>query len=229
MYASNGHVLRGVDYDSDGDMVIHTPGTSDDTSSDEMMATPTSSTATIIAPDNSPIFSFSPPTNERNHENNNQPFPSFLRAPIPLREKMKMSLGIVVDEEDEWSPDEADVSVLAPKYYNEFGSWRSKWSSGDYDMGDTSQIMPKSYFDLVKEEQREIELALGQSLAAMPVCEYQPATREQHRIMSAYTEDMTTEQHVHTKEDDEFFSEVLDDTIESDEEEDEEMEEMEED
>ncbi|EHL00899.1 hypothetical protein M7I_3294 [Glarea lozoyensis 74030] len=56
---------------------------------------------------------------------------------------------------------------------------------------------------------QDIEKALKESLELLDLerLEYEPATREQHRIQSAYVEDLTAEPGYHSKEDDKFFFE----------------------
>jgi hypothetical protein len=255
MYASNGHELLGLGCDSDGERVIRTPDTSDDDTSDELIATPTSSASTIIHIGRSTISNSSSTKEEEEEEEKKfvRAFP-FLRAPIPLRAKMETSLKIGVDEEDERSAvpllaskraesrassvlplatcsrgvlergpqldtkpaNEGDVSSLTPQHYKEPNS-ESNWDNGAFDANDIKKAISRSKNAIIEEEQQLIDIALRQSLAALPVCEYQPATREQHRIMSAYTEDLSAERAGHSKEDDEFFSEILDDTVESEE------------
>jgi hypothetical protein len=74
-----------------------------------------------------------------------------------------------------------------------------KWLNWDYESREEREAFEKA-----------MEISRG------PQVDYLPMNVEQHRIMSAYVENMTSKRGFHTKEDDKFFAELLDDQIEPD-------------
>jgi hypothetical protein len=202
MSAQNYQNPWGWDYDTDDEMVIHTPTSSADTSSDEAMATPTSSTATVTAA-GTPASDESSPVPLSQGQNNDQTS-NYTTSLLATLNQFEVSPEMVAGEEDASNP----IPILGSDMTNEEASI--------FNMEALQEAIDASQYDYESEAERQ---ALRTALRASrgPLWDYLPATREQHRIMSAYVEDMTMERGYHTKEDDKFFfEELLDDTVEPD-------------
>jgi hypothetical protein len=171
------------------DPKIYTPSSSTD-SENEMIATPTSSTA-------SEAMTESPPFPSDRDNDDSQPLNS--SAPNQTSEdRAETSPEDVADEEDI--------------------SNRSMWGTGvenevveRFDSDEVRNAVAASTSLIETALENDIQKALKESLELLDRArlDYEPATREQHRIQSAYVEALTTEPGYHSKEDDEFFFEEV--------------------
>ncbi|EPE26854.1 hypothetical protein GLAREA_02768 [Glarea lozoyensis ATCC 20868] len=187
----------------DGDnQNIYTPTSSTD-SANEMIATPTSSTASQTVTE-----SPSPAPGQENSES--QPLNSSTTPNLPLDDRAEASCEAPADDEEV-----SDISMWPT-------ATRTDDNAEEFDPVEVQNAVAASASFTEMALAQDIEKALKESLELLDLerLEYEPATREQHRIQSAYVEDLTAEPGYHSKEDDKFFfEEVLDDTPEPEEDE----------
>jgi hypothetical protein len=184
--------------DTDDETMIYTPTSSADTSSDEMIVTPTSSTATVTAvatPTASPSF---PATFD---ELNNSSTNSNEASSSEISNDFQGFPEIDADEEDELASITPifNLPVVEGRRSLFASQEELNWLSWNYESREEREAFEKA-----------MEISRG------PQVDYLPINREQHRIMSAYVENMTSKRGFHTKEDDRFFAELLEDQIEPD-------------
>lgn len=180
---------------SDDGAVVYTPAASTVSDPDEMVATPTTQASPVIFAGNFPSsgFPWHPPNNDQP-----PPLPAFA---YPLLTRLTESTNSVPDEDDGASMIVHDAATTHDE------------ENGEFDTKDIERAIKASQTST--SEERLISEAMRESLEDMSESckDFEPVTREQHRIQSAYVEDMTTERGFHSKEDDEFFFGEYEDTM----------------